>query len=46
MCENIDLFNKCCVAILGKLYSEFPVPPVLQTSDAAALVVIFNFDYG
>lgn len=44
MCENIDLFNKCCVAILGKLYSEFPVPTVLQTSDAAALVGLDKFD--
>lgn len=44
MCENIDLFNKCCVAILGKLYSEFPVPTLLQTSKALELAGFENFD--
>lgn len=44
MCKNIDLFNRCCVAVLGKLYSEFPVPILLRVSDAAALVGLERLD--
>lgn len=44
MCVNIDLFNKCCVAILGKLYGHFPVPIRLQTTDVATLTGLEAFD--
>lgn len=44
MCKNIDLFNKCCVAILGALYREFPVPTTLKTANAAALTGLADFD--
>lgn len=44
MCDNIDLFNKCCVAILGKLYREFPVPTQITSDEAVPLVGIDNYD--
>lgn len=44
MCENIDLFNKCCVAILGKLYGEFPIPTKLRTLDVEAVVGLDALD--
>ncbi|MDY0274791.1 MAG: hypothetical protein RBR42_05035 [Desulfomicrobium sp.] len=44
MCANIDLFNRCTVAIFGVLYSAFPVPVTMKSEDVAKVIGLDSFD--
>lgn len=37
--DNIDTFNRICIAVFDKLYSEFPVPVDIRMNDLAMSAV-------
>jgi hypothetical protein len=43
--ENIERFNRICVALFDKLYSAFPVPVEIDVNDIAMSAVPEDADY-
>lgn len=43
--ENIDIFNRICVALFDKLYSAFPVPVEIDVNDIAISAVPQDASY-